>query len=387
MDGTQYEQKRDREPNTHKTLMLVLALIAIGAILLMVLVRRNSLTYPVDVPYDLHKQNGANALSEFSLQTGKPISDGLVVTAENVDVPGLVLTQEECKGLLFNLEKTEAVFSRNIYRKVYPASLTKMMTAVLALEYGSMNETVQMKEEDFDLDEGAQVSSLMPGDLVTMEQLFHLLVIYSSNDAAMAIARTVAGDVSSFVDMMNQRAKELSMTGTHFTNPTGLHDENMYTTAYDVYIMMLHAYSYQEYLNVSQMSEYTVEVSGSQNEPHTVYHTSTDQYLTNDRALPAGVRILASKTGTTDPAGSCLALVVQNDYGVPYVAIMMGAWDKDNLYANMTSLLNLTMQQIPESQVQASNEQTQSSEELMQLSEDQMVSSEESEELIQMVRE
>ena len=65
----------------------------------------------------------------------------------------------------------------------------------------------------------------------------------------------------------------------------------------------------------------------------------------------------------------------------------MGAWDKDNLYANMTSLLNLTMQQIPESQVQASNEQTQSSEELMQLSEDQMVSSEESEELIQMVRE
>ena len=74
----------------------------------------------------------------------------------------------------------------------------------------------------------------------------------------------------------------------------------------------------------------------------TIHHASTDQYLTNEHALPRGIRILASKTGTTDQAGSCLALIVQNEYGVPYIALVMGAWDKDNLYTNMTSLLNLS---------------------------------------------
>ncbi len=342
MNGTNYRQNRDRASLILRTILLILILAALAVMFIFMLLRNKEQTYTIDMPFDIKVRHGAASLSEFSQQTAEAFAKGLVTVEGDVDVPGLTLMQDDCKALLFNLETQEAVYAHNIYQKIYPASLTKMMTAVLALEHGGLSEVVTMQESDFLLDEGAQVSSLQIGDTLTLDKLFHLLVIYSANDAAMAIARTVAGNTEDFVDMMNERAEAMGMTGTHFTNPTGLHDENMYTTAYDVYLMMRQAYMYQDYLNVSQMGEYTTDVIAADGTSRSIYHSSTDQYLTNDRTLPAGIKILASKTGTTDQAGSCLALVVQNEYGVPYVAIVMGCWNKDNLYGNMTSLLELT---------------------------------------------
>ena len=323
-------------------MLFVVVLIAMCALLIVLMRRRNESIYPIDVPYDLQQQNGAEKLSEFSQQTALPFAGDLITVEEDILPASCALPQEDCKAILFDLENAEPIVAHNVYQKVYPASLTKMMTAILALENTSMNEMITMEESDFDLEEGAQVSSLEPGDKIQMDKLFHLLVIYSANDAAMAIARTIDGDEDAFVDRMNARAKELGMTGTFFTNPTGLHHEQMVTTPYDVYLMMRHAYSFQYYLNVSQMAEFTTEVTGENGMTRTVYHASTDEYLTKERTLPSGIRILASKTGTTDQAGSCLALVVQNEYGVPFVAIVMGAWTKDLLYGNMTALLQMT---------------------------------------------
>ena len=323
-----------------RSLLLILLFCAAAFFVIVFLNGRKTSTYALDQPYDLHIQNGAEDISEFSQQTAVGFAADLVAAEEEVPQE-LTLAQDTCKMLLFNLETKDPVYAHRIYQKIYPASLAKIMTAILAIENAGMNATVTMTEADFDLEEGAQTSSLMVGDTVTMDELFHLLVIYSSNDAAMAIARTIAGSTEQFVDMMNNRAREMGMTGTHFTNPTGLHEEGMYTTAYDVYLMLRQAYSYQDYLNVSQMAEYTTDVIGSNGATRTIYHTSTDQYLTNDQTLPSGIRILASKTGTTDQAGSCLALVIQNEYGVAYTAIVMGALNKPNLYSNMTTLLNL----------------------------------------------
>ena len=342
MAGTRSRRMRERKAAARRKALIILVFIILAVLIIYMLVRNKQQTLPVDFRYDIQEQNGAEALSEFSQQTAEAFASGLVTVDGDLDVPELSLRQEDCKALLFDLENTEAVYAHNIYQKVYPASLAKMMTAIIAMENSGMNEIVTMEEGDFLLDEGAQVSSLQIGDTVSMDKLFHLLVIYSANDAAMAIARTVAGSTEAFVELMNQRAQELGMTGTHFTNPTGLHDENMYTTAYDVYLMMRQAYSYQDYLNVSQMAEYKTDVIAADGTSRTIYHNSTDQYLTNERTLPPDIRILASKTGTTDQAGSCLALVVQNEYGVPYVAIVMGCWNKDNLYGNMTAVLELT---------------------------------------------
>lgn len=339
-EDSRSRQIQYRKFSIFRSFLLILLAFAAVFFVIVFLHGRKASTYALDLAYDLHEQNGAEDISEFAQQTAVGFAADLVAADEEIPQE-LKLAQDDCKMLLFNLESKDPIYSHRIYQKIYPASLAKIMTAILAIENAGMNATVRMTEADFDLEEGAQTSSLMVGDTVTMDELFHLLVIYSSNDAAMAIARTIAGSAEAFVDMMNAKAVELGMTGTHFTNPTGLHDENMYTTAYDVYLMLRQAYGYQDYLNVSQMAEYTTDVIGADGTTRSIYHTSTDQYLTNEQTLPSGIRILASKTGTTDQAGSCLALVIQNEYGVAYTAIVMGAWNKANLYTNMTSLLNL----------------------------------------------
>ena len=158
----------------------------------------------------------------------------------------------------------------------------------------------------------------------------------------MAIARTVGGSVDKFVEMMNSEAQKLGMTGTHFVNPSGLHEDNHYTTPYDIYLMLNRVYQdYPDFSKIASQSQYQTSVTGTEGES-TFLSTTTDEYLDGTYSLPSNVQILASKTGTTDQAGSCLALVVQNGYGVPFIAIVTGADTKDTLYNDMSKLLSLT---------------------------------------------
>lgn len=267
----------------------------------------------------------------------------LCVSPEYVAREGVALTSGNEKALLFNLETGESLFAQNIYSQAYPASITKIMTAILALEKGDMGDSVAITREDLDLEEGSQMSGLAAGDQVTMDQLFHSLVVYSANDAAMAIARHIGGTVENFVDMMNQKAGELGMTGTHFANPHGLHQEDHYTTAYDVYLMLNYASKNQKFMDTAHLSSYTLETAGSEDgSGRTLYLSSTDQYLTGVQNPPEGVTVLGGKTGTTPEAGSNLAILAQNAYGVPYMAVIMNAPYGAALYGDM----NLLLQQI-----------------------------------------
>ena len=217
------------------------------------------------------------------------------------------------------------------------------MTALVTLESkADLSKQVTMTDADFQLGEDAQSSQLEVGDQVTLGDLLNLLLVYSANDAAMAIARTVGGSVDTFVQMMNTEAKKLGMTGTNFVNPSGLHDDKHYTTPYDIYQMLNRAYQdYPDFSKIASQSQYQTSVTGTEGQS-TFLSTTTDEYLDGTYSLPSNVQILASKTGTTDEAGSCLALVVQNGYGVPFIAIVTGADTKDTLYGDMSKLLRLT---------------------------------------------
>ena len=235
---------------------------------------------------------------------------------------------------------TEAVlYSKNGDTQLYPASITKIMTAMLALKYGNMDDTVTISQENVTLESGSQVAGFMEGDQVTMDQLLHCLLVYSANDAASAIAEHVGGSTDKFVEMMNSFAAELGCTGTHFTNPHGLQDENHYTTPYDIYLMLKEALNYPEFTDITQMSSYTVTYKHSDGSDASTTLTATDHYLTGEATTPKDVTILGGKTGTTDKAGNCLALLSQNAYGKPFISIVMGASSKDVLYQEMTSLL------------------------------------------------
>ena len=161
-----------------------------------------------------------------------------------------------------------------------------------------------------------------------------------SDRTAAAIARQVGGSVENFVQMMNDKAASLAMTGTHFANPHGLHDENHYTTAYDVYLMLYAAYQHTEFQNTMSMSSYTLNMTHADGTAGTIYLSSTDKYLTGEKNAPENVTVLGGKTGTTDEAGSCLALVSQNAYGEPFISVILHASTKVELYEDMNTLLS-----------------------------------------------
>lgn len=262
----------------------------------------------------------------------------LCVISEDQPLDSVSLDEGQ-EGILLNLSDKEVLYSKGAYTKVYPASITKIMTALLAFRYNNMDEVVTITQENVTLEEGSQVIGFQAGDKVTMDELVHGLLVYSGNDAASAIATQVGGSTEKFVEMMNSYARELGCTGTNFTNPHGLQDENHYTTPYDIYLILKEALKYPEFTEITQMGSYTITYERSWGEEVSTALTATDHYLTGEASAPKGITILGGKTGTTSDAGNCLALLSQNAYGEPYVSVVMGASTKELLYQQMSSLL------------------------------------------------
>ena len=242
-------------------------------------------------------------------------------------------------AVLMDAVTDTVLYSKNADNKLYPASITKIMTAMLALQSGKLNDTVTITQDNVTLEDGSQVCGFVAGDQVTLDQLLHCLLVYSGNDAASAIAEYVGGNTENFVQMMNDYAAKLGCTGTHFSNPHGLQDENHYTTPYDIYLMLNEAFTYPEFTEITELPSYTVTYTGSDGTEKSTTLTATDHYLTGEATAPKDVTILGGKTGTTEVAGNCLAILTQNAYGKTFVSIVMGAATKELLYQEMNSLL------------------------------------------------
>ena len=279
-----------------------------------------------------------NDSTEGHIQTADGFAADLCVSKEDVGNSNITM-EGNSVGALFSLDDEEIIFSASLHERIYPASITKIMTAILASKYGNMDDVVTITWEDLELEEGSQVCGFKIGDQVTMDNLFHGLLIHSGNDAAMAIGRHIAGSVNKFVEMMNEEAETIGAFDTHFMNPSGLHDENHYTTVYDIYLMLNEAMNYSHFVDVMQLSVYEINYSDAEGVQQSVTVDSTDRYLIKTAVPPKGVTVLGGKTGTTDQAGSCLAIVSQNAYGKPYISIVMRALGKDSLYNQMNMLL------------------------------------------------
>lgn len=313
-----------------------LSVIIVLCIVLAVLVFQNGRNMDLTCAFsDTQPQD--TDISSTALLKAEPFAADLCVSDCDVDNSAISLNGSE-KGALFNVEKKQVMFGEQMFEKVYPASITKIMTAILAVKYGNMDDTVTITEEDITLEEGSQMVGFAAGDTVTMDELFHGLLVYSGNDCAMAIARHIGGTVEQFVEMMNNEARSLGATGTHFISPHGLHNENHYTTVYDIYLMLNEALTYPYFVETMQLGNYTISYQRGE-ETLTTRLDATDHYLTGEESAPNGVTVLGGKTGTTSAAGSCLAILSQNRYGEPYISIVMKALNKIYLYQDMNTLL------------------------------------------------
>lgn len=244
-------------------------------------------------------------------------------------------------SLIVNDTTDTMLFSKNIYKKMYPASITKIVTALVALKYANMEDMVTISHNAANITEyGATLCGFKEGDQIQMSQLFSALLVRSGNDAGIAIAEHIAGSVDAFADMMNREMQELGASGSHFTNPHGLHDKKHYTTAYDLYLVFHELLQYDTFWETVQLPSVKIKYTDAQGNKKKLSFQSTNRYLTGTATAPKGITVIGGKTGTTAAAGSCLILYTQDSSKNDYVSVVLHASDGNNLYVQMNQLLS-----------------------------------------------
>lgn len=298
-----------------------------------------SLSY--ELAYD-----ASSRISSFNVVSGQDrnvadsfASDLCVVTEDVTDDENVDLSHVGA-AVLFSLNDQEILYSRNAHEVLHPASLTKVMTALVALQHGSLDQRLTATPSVNITEAGAQLCGLKSGDSMTLDQALRILLVYSANDVAMLIAESIGGTVDNFVEMMNQEARRLGATNTHFTNPNGLTDQEHYTTAYDLYLIFNEAVKYDTFNEIIQMSSYQTTYLDKDGREKGFDKTTTNLYIRGDYQSPSNVNVIGGKTGTTKAAGHCLMLLVRDSGGAPYISIILGSAETDTMYREMTDLLD-----------------------------------------------
>ena len=225
---------------------------------------------------------------------------------------------EASEALLVDLRSQTVLYQKNADRPVAPASTTKMMTALVAIEYGSLSDTVVIQPAD--LREGTGVG-LAPGEQWTLKDLLYDLLLSSDNTAAVAIARHVGGSEQAFVALMNQQAADWGLSETHFVNPHGLDEPGHYSSARDLAQIALHGLNDPTFAQIVGTREYRVG-------PHTLVNLN--------QLLGAYPGIEGVKTGTTEAAGQCLVAAAERPTG-NVLCVVLGSTDR---YADAQALLD-----------------------------------------------
>lgn len=269
-------------------------------------------------------------------------AEDLCVTDQDVSLNGFQGDSTLHAEGLFNITDGTVVYGQDLFEKLYPASTTKILTALVAIENSDLEDEITVSSTaaatSFSWD--ASVCGIQTGDRLTMKDLLYGLLLASGNDNAVAIAEAVGGTEENFMKMVNEKAQELMATGTHFVTPNGLHDENHYTTAYDLYLIFNECIKHQEFVDIISSDSYTAQITGADGTVRSVTWEPTNFYARGEAALPTGAKVIGGKTGYTGEAGNCLVLLNQAEDGDYYISIVMGAQEKPLLYQDMTALID-----------------------------------------------
>lgn len=249
----------------------------------------------------------------------KQISVIILTIALLLTCPSLALADDnfslDCKSaILLDGSSGEVLFEQDSDLQCYPASVTKIMTMVLileAVEDGRISLEDKVTVSDAAASMGGSQVYLYPGEVRTVDEMLVAIAVGSGNDAAYAMAEFVGGTYDNFISMMNDKAKELGMNGSHFMNPHGLHDENHYTTAADLGKLAYHALSVPYFLDYTSIYEYEFRTSPLL----TLWNTN--------RLLKWYEGTDGMKTGYTEQAGRNLVATVERD-GMRLISVVLG---------------------------------------------------------------
>lgn len=240
-----------------------------------------------------------------------------------LSVYGAQLDFASQNAVLYRLKNDKIVYEKNAYERISIASMTKIMTAIIALEnIESLDDTIIITEEDFTglQEAGASLAGFKVGQVVTYRDLLYGLLLPSGAEAALALTRNIVGTRENFVQMMNEKAKLLGMKNTHFENETGLDQENHYSTVYEVLNLFRYALTNEVFYQIVTSTNY-ISSDGTVKMKSTLFHTMEKFQITSS-FLEGG------KTGTTSNAGLCLASVA-NLNGEKFLLVTARAFYKN----------------------------------------------------------
>lgn len=250
----------------------------------------------------------------FSFSAGSLCSFGAVAW------PTLTQSVNAGAAVCIDADTGAVLYGKNMNEQKFPASITKVMTAIIVLENCDLDEEVVFSETALNnLEPGAVTARTSVGDVLTVRDCLYALLYRSANEVANALAEHVAGSIPAFVDLMNEKAKELGCINTHFENPSGLNDENHYTTAYDMALIGREAMDNPTFLDIEDDESYRIGATAEvpQGMVVTIGHKmlrSTGDYTDS--------RVVGGKTGYTSLAGNTL-ITMAEDNGRRLVAVVL----------------------------------------------------------------
>lgn len=233
-------------------------------------------------------------------------------------------------AFLLDVQSGQVLYSKNPDQRMAPASTTKIMTALLVFEHGNLNDIVTASSTMLDNKKvyGTEIY-LSPGEQIPLNELLYAVLLNSANDAAVAVAEHIGGDLPHFVDMMNERAEQIGMSNTHFLNSTGLTENGHYTTAHDLALLARVAYLNPLFLNYTETKT------------HPITRSAPDvpaNMVNENKLLWQDPNVNGMKTGYTAQAGNCIVASASRE-GRSLIGVILKSPGKE-MFSDMDKMLN-----------------------------------------------
>ena len=231
--------------------------------------------------------------------------NNLFASNTNLDVNTDKITTNSEACILMDVKSDKILYAKNAYERMYPASTTKLMTAILTLENCKLTDKATVSHNAiFSIPVGYSHANLKEGEELTIEQLLNVLLIPSANDAAIVLAEHISGSVEEFANLMNKKAQELGCKDTHFVNPNGIHNKNHYSTAYDLALIGKYAMKFPDIKRIAMIKQYTLPTTNKYDKTDRIFNATNG--LINPGSKYYYEYTTGLKTGYTDSAGSCI---------------------------------------------------------------------------------
>lgn len=274
------------------------------------------------------------SLNCFAEEAEEPTTEA-PKTTEYPDEPGRMPDTVGDAIIVMDAATGQILYEQNAYEKMYPASITKIMTVLIALEYGNLNDTIVMSDTAvWGIERDSSHIALDVGEEINFEDALYAVLLVSANEAAWGVAEHIAGSLEDFCELMNQKAEELGCVSTHFVNANGLHDDDHYTCAYDMALIAREALKYDKFREISGTQYYVIPPTNMQEEERELWQNNK---LIRDGSDYYYQYCEGGKTGFTDQALGTLVTWSKKD-DVELICVVMHSRPTSTTYTDTKAL-------------------------------------------------